>query len=65
MSAKDDDANEAQNGAFMRALQRVVVIEPHELRSIAWSWLYFFSLLASTFVLATVARLDGFERRRR
>jgi len=48
---KDDDANETQNGAFVRALQRVVVIEPRELRSIAWSLLYFFSLLASAFVL--------------
>jgi AAA family ATP:ADP antiporter len=51
MSAMDDDAEEAQTGAFMRALQRVVAIKPGELRSIAWSWLYFFSLLASTFVL--------------
>jgi AAA family ATP:ADP antiporter len=51
MSANNNDADEAQTGAFMRALQRIVAIEPHELRSIAWSWLYFFSLLASTFVL--------------
>jgi AAA family ATP:ADP antiporter len=51
MSANDDDADEVQTGAFMRALQRVVAIKPRELRSIAWSWLYFFSLLASTFVL--------------
>jgi len=51
MSANDDDADEAQTSAFMRALQRVVAIKPRELRSIAWSWLYFFSLLASTFVL--------------
>jgi AAA family ATP:ADP antiporter len=51
MSANDDEADEAQSGAFMRVLQRVVAIEPRELRSIAWSWLYFFSLLASTFVL--------------
>jgi AAA family ATP:ADP antiporter len=51
MSAKDDETNEAQAGAFMRALQRIVDIKPSELRSIAWSWLYFFSLLASTFVL--------------
>jgi AAA family ATP:ADP antiporter len=48
MNATND---EAQTSAFMRALQRVVAIEPHEIRSIAWSWLYFFSLLASTFVL--------------
>jgi ATP:ADP antiporter, AAA family len=47
----NNDANEAQHGAFMRALQRVVAVEPGEMRSIAWSWLYFFSLLASTFVL--------------
>src|SRR5450755_4465086 len=51
MSANDDDADEAQTGAFMRALQRIVAIEPREMRSIVWSWLYFFSLLASTFVL--------------
>src|SRR4029077_11910522 len=51
VSAKDDDANETQKGAFVRALQRVVVIEPRELRSIAWSLLYFFNLLASAFVL--------------
>jgi AAA family ATP:ADP antiporter len=51
MSANDDDADEARAGAFMRALQRIVAIEPSEMRSIAWSWLYFFSLLASTFVL--------------
>src|SRR5207237_8957243 len=38
-------------GVFMRALQHVVPVKPSELRSIAWSWLYFFSLLASTFVL--------------
>ncbi len=51
MNANDDNADEAQSGALMRALQRVAAIEPFELRSIAWSWLYFFSLLASTFVL--------------
>src|ERR1700704_4138882 len=51
MSANDDAADEAHGSAFMRALQCVVSIEPHELRSIVWSWLYFFSLLASTFVL--------------
>ena len=51
MTANDDAADEAQPNAFMRALQRVVPVKPHELRSIAWSWLYFFSLLASTFVL--------------
>jgi AAA family ATP:ADP antiporter len=45
------DNDEAKTDAFMRALQRVVAIEPREMRSIAWSWLYFFSLLASTFVL--------------
>ena len=55
MSANDDDADEAQTGAFMRALQRIVAIEPREMRSIAWSWLYFFSLLASTFVLRRCA----------
>ena len=49
MNASDTD--EAQTNAFMRALQRVVPVKPGELRSIAWSWLYFFSLLASTFVL--------------
>ena len=51
MSTNDDDADEAQASAFLRALQRVVAIKPRELRSVAWSWLYFFSLLASTFVL--------------
>ena len=51
MSANDDDADEAETGAFMRALRRIVAIKPREMRSIAWSWLYFFSLLASTFVL--------------
>jgi ATP:ADP antiporter, AAA family len=51
MSPNDNNADEARPGAVMRALQRIVAIEPHELRSIAWSWLYFFSLLASTFVL--------------
>jgi len=51
MSANDDGADEAQAGAVMRALQRIVAIEPREMRSIVWSWLYFFSLLASAFVL--------------
>jgi AAA family ATP:ADP antiporter len=51
MSANDNDGDEAQASTFLRALERVVVIKPRELRSIAWSWLYFFSLLASTFVL--------------
>src|ERR1022692_3509866 len=51
MSTHGDDADEAQTGAFIRALQRIVAIEPREMRSIVWSWLYFFSLLASTFVL--------------
>jgi AAA family ATP:ADP antiporter len=51
MSAIDDDADEPPPGAFMRILQHVVDIKPRELRSIAWSWLYFFSLLASTFVM--------------
>jgi AAA family ATP:ADP antiporter len=46
-----EDATEAPPNAFMRALQRVVPVKQSELRSIAWSWLYFFSLLASTFVL--------------
>jgi AAA family ATP:ADP antiporter len=46
-----EDADEAKSNAFIRALQRVVPVQQRELRSIAWSWLYFFSLLASTFVL--------------
>ena len=51
MNANHDEANGAQPGAFTRILQRVVSIEPGEFRSILWSWLYFFSLLASAFVL--------------
>src|SRR5664279_2744482 len=51
MSANNDEADEAHGSAFMRALQRVVAIKPSEMRSIVWSWLYFFSLLAGTFVL--------------
>ena len=51
MSANDDSADLVQNNVFMRALQRVVPVEARELRSIVWSWLYFFCLLASTFVL--------------
>jgi AAA family ATP:ADP antiporter len=51
MSADEDNADERPDGAFMRALQRIVPVKKGELRSIAWSWLYFFSLLASTFVL--------------
>jgi len=44
-------ANEAQSTASTRVLRRVVAIEPGEMRSISWSLLYFFSLLASAFVL--------------
>jgi len=51
MNANDGDADGTRTNGFMRALQRIVAIEPREMRSIAWSWLYFFSLLASTFVL--------------
>ncbi len=51
MSTSGSGANTAPPGAGMRTLQRVVAIEPGEMRSIAWSWLYFFSLLASAFVL--------------
>ena len=32
MSANDDNADEAQPGVIVRALQRVVAIEPRELR---------------------------------
>ncbi len=51
MSANGHDGDEAESNPFMRALRLVVPVKRDELRSIAWSWLYFFSLLASTFVL--------------
>src|SRR4051794_28869208 len=51
MTANDSEKGGQRRGAVMRALQRIVAIEPGEMRSIGWSWLYFFSLLASAFVL--------------
>jgi AAA family ATP:ADP antiporter len=66
MSANDDDADEAQPGVIVRALQRVVAIEPRELRSVAWSWLYFFALLSATSVLRplrdTLGLKDGADK---
>jgi ATP:ADP antiporter, AAA family len=51
MTANGDETDSAESNAFLRALRVVVPVKRDELRSIAWSWLYFFSLLAGTFVL--------------
>jgi ATP:ADP antiporter, AAA family len=44
-------SDEAEPNRAMRVLRKVVDIEPGEFTSVAWSWLYFFALLASAFVL--------------
>ncbi|MEP6918345.1 MAG: hypothetical protein ABJC89_22045, partial [Acidobacteriota bacterium] len=32
-------------------LQRIVVVEPRELTAVLWSWVFFFSVLTSYYVL--------------
>ncbi len=47
----------AHPGPFARlgaALQRLVDVEPHELRAVAWAFLYFFSLLCSYYILRPI-----------
>lgn len=35
-------------------LQRIVIVEPRELTAVAWSWLFFFSVLTSYYVLRPI-----------
>src|SRR3954454_2853649 len=41
-------------GLLYRLVRRVVDIEPGEVRALAWSWLYFFSILSSYYVIRPI-----------
>ncbi len=41
-------------GLLFRLLRRVIEVEPEEVRALGWSWLYFFSVLSSYYVIRPI-----------
>jgi AAA family ATP:ADP antiporter len=44
----------AQGGPFHRILSRLIEVRPEEVRALAWSWLYVFSLFLAYYVLRPI-----------
>ena len=42
------------SGPALRLLQRVVAVQPDELRAVGWCWLYAFALLAANYILTPI-----------
>lgn len=45
---------EVEGGVTYRLLRRVIDIRPDEVRALAWSWLYFFSILSAYYVIRPI-----------
>src|SRR3990167_7818895 len=43
-----------EDGAGYRLLRRVIDVRPDELRALAWSWLYIFSVLSSYYIIRPI-----------
>ena len=43
-----------QGGALYRALSKIIDVRPAETAALAWSWLYFFSILSSYYVIRPI-----------
>ena len=41
-------------GPIFRLLRRIIEVEPEEVRALGWSWLYFFSVLSSYYVIRPI-----------
>src|SRR3970040_487863 len=41
-------------GFLFRLLRRIIEVEPEEIRALAWSWLYFFSVLSAYYVIRPI-----------
>ncbi len=54
MSEPPIGPSNAGGGLLWRGLRRLIVIEPHEVKALAWSWLYFFSVLFAYYVIRPV-----------
>jgi AAA family ATP:ADP antiporter len=49
------DGGEGNSGGmFVRLLRTVIDVKPAEARALAWSWLYFFSILSSYYVIRPI-----------
>ncbi|MBI4442955.1 MAG: MFS transporter [Acidobacteria bacterium] len=44
----------ATRGPIFRLLRRIIEVEPEEVRALGWSWLYFFSVLSSYYVIRPI-----------
>jgi AAA family ATP:ADP antiporter len=42
------------DGFLFRLLRQVIDVEPEEIRALAWSWLYFFSVLSAYYVIRPI-----------
>jgi AAA family ATP:ADP antiporter len=42
------------DGAAYRLLRRVIAVRPNEVRELAWSWLYIFSVLSAHYILRPI-----------
>ena len=51
MSATDDLAREAP---LLRAMRRLIAVEPNEIEALAWSWLYIFAVLMSYYIMRPI-----------
>ncbi|MBI4459201.1 MAG: MFS transporter, partial [Acidobacteria bacterium] len=44
----------ASPGPIFRLLRRIIEVQPEEVRALGWSWLYFFSVLSSYYVIRPI-----------
>ena len=44
----------ASRGPLFRLLRRIIEVQPEEVRALGWSWLYFFSVLSSYYVIRPI-----------
>jgi ATP:ADP antiporter, AAA family len=49
-----EDSGAAADKGLPRLLQRLIDVRPAEVRTLAWSWLYFFSVLFSYYILRPI-----------
>ncbi len=52
--SESEAAVAGQGGLVYRLLSRIIVVRPAEMRALAWSWLYIFSVLSSYYILRPI-----------
>ncbi|HSB68354.1 MAG TPA: MFS transporter [Candidatus Methylomirabilis sp.] len=54
MSSQPLDGRSGGDGAACRLLRRAIAVRPDEVRELAWSWLYIFSVLSAYYIIRPI-----------